>query len=136
MPNAPKPHRPHGEQRPRDNRRHSAAERGYDWQWTKDKPRILIEMVAESADPFCIYCRERLAVTLDHAEPPTRAGAVGSEAYRRAFNRRELWIPACMRCNSDKGDMTIMELKVKRPVMWQRLMKVLRERGVVDERPG
>jgi len=129
MPQAPKSHRQHAG-KPRDTRRYGAAERGYDGQWTKDKTAVLKQMVAESCDPFCRYCRREVAKTLDHAVPPSRVGPVGSTRYWEQFNDRLYWVPCCMRCNSDKGDRTVSELKRERPVMYERLVEVMRERGV------
>lgn len=133
MPQAPKSHRAHAG-KPRDTRRYGAAERGYDGQWTKDKTAALKQMVAESGDPFCRYCRREVAKTLDHAVPPSRVGPVGSARYWEQFSDRLYWIPSCMRCNSDKGDRTVSELKRERPVMYARLVAVMRERGVMIER--
>lgn len=133
MPQAPKTHRAHAG-KPRDTRRYGAAERGYDGQWTKDKTAVLKQMVAESGDPFCRYCRIEVAKTLDHAVPPMRVGPVGSVRYMEQFRDRLYWVPCCMRCNSDKSDRTLSELKQEIPLMYARLVAVMRERGVLIER--
>ena len=91
-------------------------------------------MVAESGDPFCRYCRIEVAKTLDHAVPPMRVGPVGSVRYMEQFRDRLYWVPCCMRCNSDKSDRTLSELKQEIPLMYARLVAVMRERGVLIER--
>lgn len=131
MPQAPKHHRPAGQQqRPRDNRQHGAAERGYDWQWTKAKKLTMREMLVEDVDPFCRYCRKVLATMLDHAIPPARVGSVGSVAYNRQFKDKRYLIPACVGCNTRKGQLLPGELKSRYPEMYERMVAVLAKRGV------
>jgi 5-methylcytosine-specific restriction endonuclease McrA len=132
MPNAPRQHRASNPTlRPRDNRQFSAAERGYNWQWTKDKPALLTEMILAESDPFCRYCRKVAEnLILDHAIPPARKGPVGSAAYEQWMQDRRYLIPACGRCNTQKGQVLPDELKKRHPEMYQRMVAVLAKRGV------
>lgn len=129
MPQAPKSHRPHGD-RPRDTRRYGAAERGYDTDWAKEKAAALREMIVESCNEWCRYCDNSKAVTLDHAIPPKRIAAVGSEQYREQFKNRRLWIPVCIKCNSKKQDLMPAELQKRYPEMYRHMIAVLSERGI------
>lgn len=133
MPQAPKSHRAHAG-KPRDTRRYGAAERGYDGRWQKERRAAIDRMIGETGDLLCRYCRQEAIETLDHAVPPSRVGPVGSARYWEQFNDRLYWVPCCLRCNSDKGDRTVVELKRERPVMYARLVEVMRERGVLIER--
>ena len=129
MPQAPKTHRQHAG-RPRDTRRYGAAERGYDTSWAKEKAAALREMIVESCNEWCRYCDNNKAATLDHAIPPTRIAAVGSERYREQFNDRRFWIPACVKCNSKKQDLMPVELQKRYPEMHRQMIAVLSERGI------
>lgn len=129
MPQAPKSHRQHAG-KPRDTRRYGAAERGYDGQWQKERKAAIDRMIGETGDLLCRYCRQEKIETLDHAMPPMRVGPVGSARYWEQFRDQRYWIPSCMKCNSDKGGRTLGELKRERPVMYARLVAVMRERGV------
>ncbi len=132
MPNAPKPHRPKPKASTReyDQRRGTASSRGYGTQWNKYKGLILADMIADSANPYCRYCESNEATLLDHAIPPTRLFAVGSDEYRELFEDVRYLVPCCFSCNGIKRDKMPDELKMERPEMWARLAAVLAERGV------
>ena len=130
MPQAPKTHRNPGHadsRRQADQRRLSASERGYNWRWTKYLKTRLAVLVADSADPLCRYCGKRDAETLDHVLPPTRFNAVGSAGYQAMFNDERLFVPCCLRCNSDKQDKLPHELTGR---MQERVRAILQERGI------
>jgi len=130
MPNAPRSRR-QSTSRPVDNRRFGATERGYDTDWAKQKAAAIREMIVESCNEWCRYCDNSKAVTLDHAIPPTRIAAVGSERYREQFYDRRFWIPVCVRCNSKKQNLMPVELQKRYPDMYQRMVAVLNERGIM-----
>jgi len=132
MPMAPRPRpSPNAGVKRVDNRQFSAAERGYDWNWTKAKRARMHKMTIEDEiDPFCRYCRVARADVLDHAIPLMRQGAVGSMAYNRWLKDERYLIPCCGACNTRKGDLLPAELKVKHPEMYQRMVAVLTKRGV------
>jgi 5-methylcytosine-specific restriction enzyme A len=136
MPNAPKPNqaRPKQVNRQYEQRRGSAASRGYDGQWNKYKAAILADMVTESANPYCRYCESNDATQLDHVIPPSRLFAVGSVQYQEAFWDVQNLVPCCGRCNSEKRDKMPEELRLQRPEMWARLIEVLRERGMGENK--
>lgn len=133
MPIAPRPHQRAAPtaRREYDQRRGTANERGYSKAWAAAMRYALGEVIAETGDTRCRYCRNNEAVTMDHAVPPTRLHAVGSAQYRAAFEDQRLWVPCCIRCNTEKSDMLPDEYKKRFPVKYERMVVVLSERGVV-----
>lgn len=84
--------------RDEDQRRGSSSARGYDSRW-----RIYSESY-RTRHPLCWYCQQAGRVTaaqcVDHAIPPSRGGSFWDERNH---------VPACLRCNSRKGDRTLDE---------------------------
>ncbi len=130
MPSAPQQHRPNGKT-PRqeyDQRRGSAAERGYDRKWLKRKRGRLTDKVLETLECNCWYCGIGEQWCLDHFDPPSRHGMPGSREYQRLFDDEENLVPCCRDCNTAKGDLLPSEFKMKFPEMWKRAMAVMAER--------
>jgi len=131
MPMAPKPRaRAVAAKQEYEQRRFTAAQRGYGSSWNKAKGPALRQMVVDEADPWCRYCRRNEAKMLDHAIPPTRKHMPGTPEYERLFWESKYWIPACSECNSEKQDMLPAELEKKKPEMHKKLIAVLVARGV------
>lgn len=129
MPKAIPTRRPHGDQarRESDRRRLTAQARGYGPRWARARQAALTRMVIENVDFRCTYCRRDVAVSLDHAVPPTRLHPVGSAEYHDLFWDERLWVPTCLSCNNMKGDRLPRELP---EWMRERLLAVLAQRWI------
>ncbi len=142
MPNAPQAHRPNGKT-PRqeyDQRRGSAAERGYGPEWEAAKKEFLrVDLLRETEQgdlfaSFCRYCGKVEAKSVDHALPMLRYFPYGSVGYKQMFWDKRFWIPCgtpkeCP-CNTLKGDKLPEELKQAEPEIYNRMQTVLLARGV------
>lgn len=71
---------------------------------TKQRERLKI------GGQCCVYCISARATTRDHVIPRSRGGTI----------RRENQVPACAKCNGDKGDKTILEF-----LLWRQLRSEL-----------
>lgn len=129
MPNSPKA-RQQNTTTPKqqaEQQRYSAQQRGYSKQWGRVKKFALAQQVADTADPWCRYCRKQEATTLDHILPPTRYHPVGSVAYEAMFWSERLWVPSCLPCNSLKQNKKPGEL---RGMLKDMVQLLLRDRGI------
>jgi 5-methylcytosine-specific restriction enzyme A len=86
------------QQRARDRRRGSATQRRYGSHWRRYSKAYIAQ------HPLCHYCERigRVSATecVDHAVPPSRGGEFWDGANHR---------PACLTCNSRKGNRTEAE---------------------------
>ena len=70
-----------------DERRGSARQRGYDWQWQQTRQVVL------SQEPVCRLCRNALASMVDHIQPIRDGGD------RLAYDNLQ---PLCNKCHAQK----------------------------------
>lgn len=113
-----------------EHQRGTAQERGYDKAWRARCEALRIVALEEPLSFLCRYCERNEFDRWDHANPPSRHGRPGSTAYLRWFNDDTLLIPCCKRCNDQKSNLLPEELKKAFPVIYKRMMTVLKERGV------
>jgi len=133
MPMAPKSHQPSGRtaRQNYDQNRGTAAERGYDHWWYKERQRWVKQQISNYAKPFCVYCGiPSDAMVVDHAIPPLRLHRRGTMAYIRLFRDQRYWMLACRECNTLKGALLPNELEKQQPEMYRRMVKELAGRGV------
>lgn len=71
-------------------------------------PRLTLKEWLERLEEFnhqCAYCSEPLEGMgwIEHMQPLSRGG----------YHRKENVVPACQKCNQEKGNMTLEEYKAK-----------------------
>lgn len=97
MPTRPPTFRPNGvrtkteRDREHDQRRGSAASRGYTWRWAKAAKTFL------AREPLCRYCALQgnpvtAATCVDHLYP--------QQQFPALFWRTDLWVPSCQTCHN------------------------------------
>lgn len=84
-----------------DERRGSARQRGYDWQWQKTRKVVLAQ------EPVCRMCRNALASMVDHIVPIRDGGD------RLAYENLQ---PLCNRCHAKKTTQDISARKARRAI--------------------
>lgn len=105
MPQAPKVLRARRTKRVPE-RRLSSNERGYTWQWQKNRKARIFALIQRDG-PYCGICKgllppESKNIHIDHIVAPSTMGAVGSAEYKRWFDDESNHRVTCARCNSRK----------------------------------
>lgn len=67
---------------------------------------------------------------IDHAIPPKQVHAIGTVDYYQLFWDERYWIAACRGCNTRKGDKLPHVLAKAEPDMYERMTRVLKQRGI------